>query len=171
MLFVPPWSSSTWLKVASTVRRNGEVTPFLFSPANLCVKWLLLSLSFRVNYELLTNCKGELIYMFYGVDMFDQHNFARGEGASPFQKPLPPKKNKTKQTKTHQLPSKLKMFFLRGVPLGHEEFSGSQGVTTSMGGWLVQDAHKSWAMRKHWGTLTLCDFQGSPIMGPLTTYP
>ena len=45
----------------------------------------------------LTNCKGELIYMLYGVDMFEPYNFAQGEGVSA-QKTLPQKNKTNKKT-------------------------------------------------------------------------
>lgn len=56
--------------------------------------------------------------MFYGVDMFEQHNFAQGEGAPPLQKPLPPtKKQQNKQTNT-SIAFKIEDVFVAGCPFG-----------------------------------------------------
>lgn len=105
-----------YLKVASLYRRNGEVSRLFFSsPANLCVKWLLLS--FRVNYELLTNCKGEFLYVFMASTCLNNIISHRAKAHHPSQKPLPKKNNKTNK-QTHQLPSKLKLFLLKGCPFG-----------------------------------------------------
>lgn len=75
----------------------------------------------------LTNCKGELIYMFYGVDMFEQHNFAQGEGAPPLPETPPPKKKQQNKQANTSIAFKIEDVFLKGVPLGMKNFRDPKG--------------------------------------------